>query len=214
MIGNAWQKVETNVVEAGWLGDHLVRDNKINFFDALGFFSDNEKLKKEAEKLLKRFDIGLESFDIKKEKKENGFSINAKVVHYFEENKYELPIHYESSGTRQLFILLKTILQVLANGGIAVIDELDVNLHPEMISALFDLFISPETNPENAQIIFSTHSHRILSDLDKYQIILTAKNEKGSSEAWRLDEMKGVRADDNYYSKYIAGAYGAVPQID
>ncbi|MFA4817151.1 MAG: ATP-binding protein [Parcubacteria group bacterium] len=214
MIGNFWLKVETNVVEAGWLGDHLFRDNKISFIDALGFFSDNEKLKGEAEKLLKRFDIGLESFDIKKEKKENGISINAKVVHSFEEKKYELPIHYESSGTRQLFILLKTILQVLANGGVAVIDELDVNLHPEMISALFDLFISSETNPKKAQIIFSTHSHSILSDLDKYQIILTAKNEKGSSEAWRLDEVKGVRADDNYYSKYIAGAYGAVPQID
>lgn len=214
VIGNFWLKVETNVVEAGWLGDHLFRDNKISFIDALGFFSDNEKLKGEAEKLLKRFDIGLESFDIKKEKKENGVSINAKAVHFFEEKKYELPIHYESSGTRQLFILLKTILQVLSNGGVAVIDELDVNLHPEMISALFDLFISSETNPKNAQIIFSTHSHRILSDLDKYQIILTAKNEKGSSEAWRLDEMKGVRADDNYYSKYIAGAYGAVPVID
>ena len=48
---------------------------------------------------------------------------------------------------------------------------------------------------------------------DKYQIILTEKNEKGVSESWRLDEMIGVRADDNYYSKYIAGAYGAVPKF-
>lgn len=214
LIGDFWLKVEANVVEAGWLGDHPIRDNKISFLDALVFFSENEKLKEVAEKLLKRFDIGLESFDIKKEKKENGVSINAKAVHYFDDQKYELPMHYESSGTRQLFILLKTILQVLANGGVAVIDELDVNLHPEMIIALFELFISSETNPKNAQIIFSTHSHRILSDLDKYQIILVEKNDRGSSEVWRLDEMMGVRADDNYYSKYIAGAYGAVPRID
>ncbi len=214
VIGDFWSKIEANVVEAGWLGDHPIRDNKISFLDALMFFSENEKLKATAEKLLKRFDIGLESFDIKKEKKENGVSINAKAVHYFDDQKYELPLHYESSGTRQLFILLKTILQVLANGGVAVIDELDVNLHPEMIIALFELFISSEANPNNAQIIFSTHSHRILSDLDKYQIVLVEKNERGSSEVWRLDEMKGVRADDNYYSKYIAGAYGAVPRID
>ena len=62
-------------------------------------------------------------------------------------------------------------------------------------------------------MLFSTHSHLILSKLDKYQIILVEKNQNGVSESWRLDEMSGVRADDNYYSKYIAGAYGAVPRI-
>jgi predicted ATPase len=96
---------------------------------------------------------------------------------------------------------------------VAVLDEFDVNLHPEMVLALFELFIQPETNPKNAQLLFSTHSHQILSKLDKYQIILTEKNDKGESESWRLDEMSGVRADDNYYSKYIAGAYGAVPKL-
>ena len=122
-------------------------------------------------------------------------------------------MQYESSGTKQLFVLLKTILLVLLKGGVAVLDEFDVNLHPEMVLALFELFIQPETNPKNAQLLFSTHSHRILSNLDKYQIILTEKNDKGESESWRLDECSGVRADDNYYSKYIAGAYGAVPKL-
>ena len=122
-------------------------------------------------------------------------------------------MQYESSGTKQLFVLLKAILVVLAKGGVAVLDEFDVNLHPEMVLSLFDLFVQPETNPKNAQLLFSTHSHRVLSKLDKYQIILTEKNEKGGSEAWRLDDMSGVRADDNFFSKYIAGAYGAVPKL-
>ena len=39
------------------------------------------------------------------------------------------------------------------------------------------------------------------------------KNEDGISEAWRLDEVSDVRSDENYYTKYIAGAYGAVPKI-
>ena len=92
-------------------------------------------------------------------------------------------------------------------------DEFDVNLHPEIVSTLFDLFIQPETNPYNAQLLFSSHSHRILTKLDKYQIVLTEKNEKGESEAWRLDSVSGVRADDNYYEKYITGTYGAVPKL-
>jgi len=214
IIGNYWGKVETNVIEAGWIGDSLLPNAKRNLVEALFFYSENEKLKKEAEKLLSRFDLGLESFCITKEKNENGVTINVKATHFFEDKKLELPFQYESAGTKQLFIILKTILQVLATGGIAVLDEFDVNLHPEMIMELHKLFISPETNTKQAQMIFSSHSHQILGELDKYQIILTEKNKKGSSETWRLDEMTGVRADDNYYTKYIAGAYGAIPNIN
>ncbi len=210
-----WKKVETNVIEAGWIGDHLLPNANQQLIEALDFYSEskNETLKKEAEKLLSRFDLGLESFKIKKEKKENSFSMNVKVAHFFNNRTEYLPMQYESSGTKQLFILLKTILLVLANGGVAVLDEFDVNLHPEIVLSLYELFIHPETNPNNAQLFFSTHSHLVLNKLDKYQIILTEKNEKGESESWRLDDVSGVRADDNYYAKYIAGAYGAVPKL-
>lgn len=210
-----WKKVETNVIEAGWIGDHLLPNASQQLIEALNFYSEdgNKIIKKEAEKLLSRFDLGLESFKIKKEKKENSFSINVKVAHSFSGRTEYLPMQYESSGTKQLFVLLKTILLVLANGGVAVLDEFDVNLHPEIVLSLYELFIHPETNPNNAQLFFSTHSHLVLNKLDKYQIILTEKNDKGQSESWRLDDVSGVRADDNYYTKYIAGAYGAVPKL-
>ena len=212
-IFDFWKKVETNVIEAGWIGDRLSSNANINLFEALDFYSENKKLKEEAEKILSRFDLGLESFDIKKVKKENGFSLDVQVVHSFGDQKEYMPIQYESSGTKQLFVLLKTILLVLSKGGIAILDEFDVNLHPEITLYLFELFIDSETNPNNAQLLFSSHSHRVLSALDKYQIILTEKNENGISESWRLDEMEGIRADDNYYTKYIAGAYGAIPKL-
>lgn len=213
IIANYWEKVETNVIEAGWIGDHLLPNASANLIETLNFYSDNQVLKEEAEKLLKRFDLGLEGFDIKKEQQPQGLQLNVRAVHLFGDQKQYLPIQYESSGTKQLFVLLKTILQVLSSGGIAVLDEFDVNLHPDMVISLFDLFIQPETNPHNAQLLFSTHSHIVLSKLDKYQIVLVEKNKKGISELWRLDEMAGVRADDNYYTKYLAGAYGAVPKI-
>lgn len=212
-ILNFWQGVKTNVVEAGWIGDHLFQNIGQQLIEALDFFSDNETLKKQAEKLLSRFDLGLESFLIKKEKKESGLSINVTVAHTFGDRTEHLPIQYESSGTKQLFVLLKTILDVLDKGGVAVLDEFDVNLHPEIVMALFDLFLQPETNPLSAQILFSTHSHQILNILDKYQIIFIEKNNNGASESWRLDEMSGVRSDDNYHAKYIAGAYGAIPKL-
>jgi len=213
-IAKFWQTLETNTTESGSMRDPLSQNTIPHWFEVLIYYSENETLKKEAEKLLSRFDLGLNGINIDKKQGANGMTtIEVQGLHLFNEQKKQLPIQYESAGTKQLFILLKTILQVLDRGGIAVLDEIDINLHPEIVLALFDLFIQPETNPKNAQLLLSTHSHMILSKLDKYQIVLVEKNENGTSEAWRLDEVTGVRADENYYSKYIAGAYGAVPKL-
>ena len=214
LIANYWQKVQTNVAEIGWAGDDLFPHKIPTWFNALMFYSKNENLKKEAEKLLARFDLGLNEIQFEKEEAKDGMTIkDIRAKHLINGKEYELSIFYESSGTKQLFVLLKNILSALSSGSMAIIDEFDVNLHPEMVMALFDLFVHPETNPKNAQMLLSTHSLQLLSKLDKYQIVLVEKNESGMSDAWRLDEMSGVRSDDNYYTKYIAGAYGAVPKI-
>ncbi len=212
-IAEFWQGLETNASETGWMGDPMLNNAMPQWFDALVFYNDNKALKEKAEKLLSRFDLGLAGINIDKKPSGNGFQINITGIHSYNGQEQALPIIYESSGTKQLFVLLKSILQVLDKGGIAVFDEMDSSLHPEILLSLFDLFIQPETNPKNAQLLFSTHSHIILSKLDKYQLVFVEKNQSNESESWRLDEVSGVRADDNYYAKYMAGAYGAVPKL-
>ncbi len=213
-ISNYWQNIETNVIAAGWIGDNLLPNKIPQWFETLIFYSNHDDLKKEAEKLLSRFDLGLSEIIFEKEKGQERLTPkDVQARHLFKGKEYLLPVIYESSGTKQLFVILKSILAALDKGTMTIIDEFDVNLHPEMIIALFDLFIHPETNPNNAQLLLSTHSHLLLSRLDKYQIVLVEKNENGISEAWRLDEMSNVRSDENYYTKYIAGTYGAVPKI-
>ncbi|MGI9339226.1 MAG: AAA family ATPase, partial [Psychrobacter sp.] len=64
----------------------------------------------------------------------------------------------------------------------------------------------------NAQLIFSCHTPEVFNLLNKHQIYLVEKYEQ-SSEAWRLDEMEGVRNDDNLYAKYMAGAFDAIPNL-
>ncbi|MCX5783120.1 MAG: abortive infection protein, partial [Elusimicrobia bacterium] len=49
--------------------------------------------------------------------------------------------------------------------------------------------------------------------LEKEQVTLVEKNSDCESKTYRLDEIKGVRRDDNIYAKYMAGAYGAIPNI-
>lgn len=215
-IGSLWERqVETNIVEAGWIGDKMVPDQEEILLDTFEFYTEHENkmVKKEMEKIIHRFDIGLSEINIKKEGEGDDFFFKAHSARSIKKKKYKLPLNYESSGTKQLLVLLKSILAVLENGGIAVIDEIDVNLHPEIIIEIVDLFVHPETNPKNAQIFFSTHSHLLIQKLSKYQLILTEKDEHGISDAYRLDEIKGVRIDDNLYTKYLAGAYGAVPNF-
>ena len=69
-IANFWQSIETNVSEGGWIGDLMFINRGFQLAEVLNFFSGKEALKKEAEKLLARFDLGLNAFEIKKEKQE------------------------------------------------------------------------------------------------------------------------------------------------
>jgi hypothetical protein len=123
-----------------------------------------------------------------------------------------LPFVHESSGTKAVFMLLALFLPVLEHGGVIAYDELDSDLHPHMLEPLLDMFSNPETNPHNAQIIFTSHVVEVLRLLQKSQIMLVEKDTL-ESHAWRLDSMDGVRSDDNRIAKYLAGAYGAVPRL-
>lgn len=203
-IVNFWKSVNTNVTVAGKI------DNELHSIaEAAAFFNDNKVLKDQMDKFLQKFDLGLTAINIEVDTKNKSISLQG--VH---NGDYELSFEFESSGTKKFFSVLRHVLQVLSTGGVAVLDEFDTDLHPMMSEALLEMFSSPDKNPKNAQLIFSAHSPHLLNLLDKYQIALTEKNKKGESDIWRLDEMKGVRADDNYYAKYLLGAYGATPNLE
>lgn len=213
-IINFWTYMSKNVIEAGWTGDHLLPNKTHELWDALHFYNINVGMKKEVEKLLSKFDLGLEEINVVEKMIDNEhLSVDANTIHLIDGKRYKLSLGYESSGTKQLLITLRYILHALSKGSFVVLDEFDSSLHPEIVLAIFELFTHKETNPNNAQIILSTHSHLVLSQLDKQQILLVEKGSTGASESWRLDDVSGVRADENYYAKYVAGAYGALPNI-
>jgi len=134
-------------------------------------------------------------------------------IHSNDEGKsFELAFFDESSGTKSLFVQLRRILPILESGGIVIIDELDSDLHPHMLPVLIELFKFEHTNPHNAQIIFTCHTPEILNILKKHQIYLVQKDNL-ESESWRLDDMVGLRSDDNLYAKYYAGSLGATPNV-
>lgn len=185
---------------------------------AARYFSDNEIARERMSSLLSAWDFGLSDVRVKLLDVPNEKGEVQKVplpfgVHRHGARETELLLFRESSGTQSAFVLLSRLLPVLASGGLAVIDEFEADLHPHMLMPILDLFFSPETNPNNAQIIFTSHSVEVLNLLHKSQVMLVQKDETCSSEAWRLDSVQGVRNDDNLYAKYMAGAYGAIPNV-
>ncbi len=188
-------------------------------FESTEFFHGRPALRAQMSEFLKTLDLGLAEVVIESHgyvDKESGKSEETKVplgVHCKGKRMKKLPLWYESSGTQAAFVLLKKILPALEHGGVVIVDEMEADLHPDLVTAMLELFVDPERNPHNAQIIFTCHAHEVLGNLQKEQVLLVEKDPDGFSQAWRLDDMKGVRRDDNLYAKYRAGAYGAIPDL-
>jgi predicted ATPase len=98
-------------------------------------------------------------------------------------------------------------------GGIAVVDELDSTIHPNLLPEILRWFHNKETNPHNAQLWISGQSASLLDELDKEEVYFTEKGEKGQTKIFGLKDIEGVRRVDNFYQKYLGGVYGAVPRI-
>lgn len=185
------------------------------------WYAKNESMRDRMRELLANWDLGLADVVIHEyealDPSDPSGSTQQKRwypfgIHRAQEKNYSLPFYEESSGTRSAFALLAAILAVLAEGGVMAYDELDSDLHPMMLPPLLDLFSNPETNPHNAQILFTTHQVDILRLLQKSQVMIVEKDEL-ESQAWRLDELEGVRSDENRVARYMAGAYGGVPRL-
>jgi hypothetical protein len=185
---------------------------------ATQLYTQNQSMQTRMRELLAQWDLGLSDVTFHElsvpsqtgEPRKQWFAVG---VHRDENEKlHMLPFGLESSGTKAAFNLLANFLAVLERGGVIAFDELESDLHPHMLEPLLDLFSNETTNPHNAQIIFTCHSVEVLRLLQKSQTILVEKDGL-QSQAWRLDSMEGVRADDNRVAKYLAGAYGAVPRL-
>lgn len=180
--------------------------------------AENDKLRAQLADCLSELDLGLQSVEVRQEtvfERDSGEEKQIAIpygIHECKQGQFELRFMEESSGTKSAFVLLARLLPVLANGGVAVIDEIDNDLHPHMLPHLLDLFKYDETNPHNAQIVFSCHTPEVLNLLQKHQVYLVEKEEL-KSDAWRLDDVVGLRADDNLYAKYMAGALEAIPNF-
>jgi len=122
----------------------------------------------------------------------------------------------ESQGTNKFFNIIGAIVEVLLNGEILVIDEFNTRLHPLLTRKIIEVFNSKKGNPNNAQLIFTTHDTNLLDReiFRRDQIYFTEKDQYGESHLYSLIEYKTKPRNDEAYEKnYIAGKYGGIPFI-
>lgn len=212
-ISDYFSTIYTNIHNS--FGRNRFTPDKI--FDAAEFFYNTKRFTTLMAETMASLDFGLSHVEVKKEvyKTKEGEEETLYIpygLHKVGKQKFTLPFFNESSGTQSAFVLLSNILPVLEAGSIAIIDELDSDLHPHILPIILDWFTNDDVNPNGAQLIFSCHMLEVLNYLQKHQIHLTEKNDC-QSEAWRLDEVENLRADDNLYTKYYSGALGGVPDL-
>ena len=185
--------------------------------ESAAFLHENAAIKDKVNQIVCELDLGIDCIEYKELEGQDEQGNTEKVivpfgVHKSDLGEFVLPFFEESSGTKSAFVMLRKIMPVLERGGVAIIDEIDNDLHSHMLSVILELFKFEHTNPHNAQLIFTCHTPEVLNQLKKHQLYLVEKEDL-FSEAWRLDETVGLRADDNIYAKYQSGALGAVPNI-
>ena len=129
------------------------------------------------------------------------------------EKTYELQMIFESDGTKAVFTILDPILDALDNGSVLILDELDQDMHPNLVQSLIAVMLEKAYNRSNCQIVCSTHCVEILDKLHKNQIYLVERNNSTyESTISRLSDFSGVTNKDNFKAKYLAGAFGAIPE--
>lgn len=136
------------------------------------------------------------------------------TIHCVNGKTVQLGLEKESDGTNKYLSLMSGILFALEEGKVLMIDEFESSLHPLLVRHIVELFQDPKRNTAKGQLIFISHSTTLLdlNLLDRCQIGFMEKDsDSGATELYTLEDIKGVRNNENIAKGYLQGRYGAVP---
>lgn len=119
----------------------------------------------------------------------------------------------ESDGTKRAACLLGIILSVLKRGGVLIVDELGISLHPLLLVEIVRLFKDRRYNKTGAQLIFTTHGTDILDQelLRISEVGIVSKTVKMGTKLARISDFDGVRNVTNFRKQYLEGRFSGLP---
>lgn len=173
----------------------------------------DEIYKSKAIELAKIADIGIVDFFVENKESLNILHESAFFKHKIGHSLSDFTPEQESSGTLQFFAMLSSILPILENGGILILDEIEIKLHQNLVAYMIGLFQNQEYNKKNAQLIFTFHNSLFMDILQPEQLWFAEKNSSGETElfcAANFTDIKDIQTK-SLEKLYRIGRFGAKP---
>ena len=123
----------------------------------------------------------------------------------------EMKISAQSDGTVRLLFLIPAFYSAIYEQKTIFIDEIDNSIHPNLMVELLRFY---SNSPSNGQLIFTTHTTKLLNQQELVrpdEIWLTEKRE-GNTKMYSLNDFK-LHNTLNIENGYLDGRYGATPVI-
>lgn len=157
--------------------------------------------------MLPRFDLGIQNMKVRE--------LPSGPALAFDHHGLDTPLRLisESAGTRHLVRTFPLLQSALDGGGLAVMDDFDVEFHADLAVEVLRWFQSAERNPRGAQLICSTHNLSLLDDLEKEEVFIAEKDREGATRAYGVRQIAGVRRTENLQKLYRSGALGGLPSL-
>ena len=99
----------------------------------------------------------------------------------------------------------------LTRGIPAILDEVDSNLHVDIVGEIFRQFRSCETNPDNSQLLVTSHNVGLLDDLEKEELFIVEKGEDSGTRVHGAQDVRGLRRDTKLYPSTVLVCSAAFP---
>ena len=188
-----------------WFNNINISENEITASDIIKLNKNTEK-KTKVLNFLQSVDLDINDFVIETFTPITLMYDVYEIVcsHKINNNSFKIPLSSESNGTQQLIKLAVNITNSLDNGSIICIDDLGLNLHPYISNFLVTLFNDPETNPNHAQLIFTSHDTTLLDTnlLRRDQVWFIEKDDNCSSHLYPLTDFKPRPNTESLYKGY------------
>ena len=124
---------------------------------------------------------------------------------------YPVTLPFESSGTRRFVRIFPFVDSAIKTGSLTVLDDFSAGLHADLATEIMRWFQSEDRNPHNAQLICSSHNLSLLDDLEKEEVFIVDKNRSGSTYAYGIRGITGVRRNESLQQLYRSGTLGGLP---
>ena len=196
----------------------------IEFLKKIGIIvNDIEVYREKNEFFLKNIRESKEFQILSEKEQEKSLSQIAYIyrIHFvYEDNqkqKYKLDYYEQSAGIQKILSMFFPIYNLLNNGGVMIIDELDITLHYSLIKEIIKMFNSVEYNRKNAQLIFTTHN-LLLLDFNLFredQIWFLENNDVSTgTELYSLSDIEGYEKNKYLLRDYLNGNFGGIPKLE